>query len=317
MVTDGPGFKETIEARATKAVGIQSQIMSILKGITFGHYYFEIALVLREALFVNGIMTNMEVFPNMKQKDINVLIRCDTNLVKSILEVSTFTYESLFLETGLLPIQFVLAIRRLLYLWHILTRNPEELIYKVYKSQELKPSAGDYFILMQKEKMKYDIDLSDQEISELSKQQFKKYVKEKVGKYAFSHLLSLGKTHSKSRSIIETMKNNKLETQSYLLTPRLTKWQKLLFFNLQTRNYDVKSNFKKKYEVDMTCRSCKLEETYEDERHLTVCPELNGENMNMDERNIDAIYGYVDNQVNFIKYFENLHKKRKLVEELC
>ena len=112
-------FEETIKARAAKAIGISTQIMSILKGISLGHFYFQIAVTLRESLFLNGILTNVEPFSPLKQKELKVLIKCDTDLMKLLFNVNSFTNEMLYIDTGKLPIEFIIAKKRLLYLWEI------------------------------------------------------------------------------------------------------------------------------------------------------------------------------------------------------
>ena len=53
--------KQNIENRQSKAMGIISQIMSLLSEICLGKHYYEIAMLLRETMFVNGILTNIEV----------------------------------------------------------------------------------------------------------------------------------------------------------------------------------------------------------------------------------------------------------------
>ena len=53
---------------------------------------------------------------------------------------------ALYLETGMMPIRFILACRRVLYLQTILQRAPEELIRKVYEAQKEDPTAGDFCI---------------------------------------------------------------------------------------------------------------------------------------------------------------------------
>ena len=53
--------KKNIEKRISKGLGIISQIMNLLEVICFGHYYIEIALLLRESMFINGILNNSEV----------------------------------------------------------------------------------------------------------------------------------------------------------------------------------------------------------------------------------------------------------------
>ena len=46
--------------------------------------------------------------------------------------------EAFFLELGKLPLRFVLSKRRLMYLWHIVHRDTDEIIWKIYEAQKLK-----------------------------------------------------------------------------------------------------------------------------------------------------------------------------------
>jgi hypothetical protein len=58
--TDGKNTKD-IEARVAKAQGIIKQRKSMLEEMFFGSYIFEVAVTLRDSLFTNGVLTNMEV----------------------------------------------------------------------------------------------------------------------------------------------------------------------------------------------------------------------------------------------------------------
>ena len=51
-----------IESRVAKGLGIVSEIMDILKTVSFGVHYFEIATTLRESKLINGILTNCDVW---------------------------------------------------------------------------------------------------------------------------------------------------------------------------------------------------------------------------------------------------------------
>ena len=168
--------------------------------------------------------------------------------------------------------------------------------------------------MMKEERKEYDISLSDEEIKEYSKSQFKTLVYKKVHSYAFEYLLSLGENHSKSQKTINSLKSGQLETQSYLLTPQLTTPQRQLLYLLRSNSYDVKSNFKKKYSQDMKCRSCNIEGSYEDIRHLTECLILNDDKPK--DEDPEDIYSNLEKQIKFIKYFEKIHLKRQLLDEL-
>ena len=70
----------------------------------------------------------------------------DLDLLRKILNAHSKTpSEAFFLELGKYPLRFVLAKRRLMYLWHILNRDTDELIWKVYQTQKLKCSRGDWY----------------------------------------------------------------------------------------------------------------------------------------------------------------------------
>ena len=108
--------------------------------------------------------------------------------------------ENYYLETGKLQIRYILSKRRLMYLHHILTRDKTELIFKVYQAQGLIPTRGVWYTMIQNEKVKYNIQLSDNNISQMSKRSFKKLVDSYIEKYATSELLKCKK--SKSQNII-------------------------------------------------------------------------------------------------------------------
>ena len=59
---------DTIKLRRNKSIGIKNQFSVILNSVSFGFYYAEIAFILREALFINGILTNSEIWYGTKKK---------------------------------------------------------------------------------------------------------------------------------------------------------------------------------------------------------------------------------------------------------
>ena len=93
----------TVKQRSQKAVGIISQISSILASVCLGSFHFDIAMVLRDALFTNSILVNSEVWHNVQAKHVQSLEQSDLNLMKKILNShSKTTTEAYFLELGLL-----------------------------------------------------------------------------------------------------------------------------------------------------------------------------------------------------------------------
>ena len=69
---------ETVRAREIKSIGILSQINSILKNVTLGVYYVKSALILRDAMLLNGILTNCESWNYLSVKQIKVFEDADS-----------------------------------------------------------------------------------------------------------------------------------------------------------------------------------------------------------------------------------------------
>ena len=91
-----------------------------------------------------------------------------------------------------------------MYLWHILHRDDSELIKKIYVTQKLKYNRGDWGEIIEEEMRKYQIEMSDQEISMISRERFKSLVDKKVESFALRYLTLEAEKHSKS----EHLKNN-------------------------------------------------------------------------------------------------------------
>ena len=61
----------------------------------------------------------------------------------------------------------------------------------------MQPNRGDFVKLVNEDKMKLDIFETDQDISEMSKDKFKKIIKEKIEAHAIKYLNNIANTHSK------------------------------------------------------------------------------------------------------------------------
>ena len=169
---------DTIKARKDKSIGKISQISSILH--SFGMFFTDIALILRESMLLNGILTNCEVWYGIKEEHINSLESADLDLMRKIFNAHSKTATELFyIETAKIPIRFIISKHRLMYLWNILKQSENELIRKVFNVQKICQTKGDWYLTVESEREKYDIGLSDEEICNLSKNRFKNIVNKK------------------------------------------------------------------------------------------------------------------------------------------
>ena len=90
--------------------------------------------------------------------------------------------EWIYADCGRLDIKSLIQTRRLMYLWHILTRNENELIHRAYQTQSISSVKGDWVRLVNSDKAELEINLTDCEIKRFSKQSFKRFLRSKLDK---------------------------------------------------------------------------------------------------------------------------------------
>ena len=84
--SDGKNARN-IKKRVARGIGISTQILNLLESICLGEFYIEIALLLREALFINSILTNAEIWYSLTNEEIKELDDLDKTLMRNILKV--------------------------------------------------------------------------------------------------------------------------------------------------------------------------------------------------------------------------------------
>ena len=139
MTTDGR-INSNIEERYNKGVGIVNQIMSYLKELSFGEYYFEMAQLFRQSMLLNSILCNSEVLYGLNQTHIDTLESIDKMFWRKVFNCPITTpTEVLFLETNSISIRHVIMSRRLMYYYDILKMDDSELVKRVFLARKLSP----------------------------------------------------------------------------------------------------------------------------------------------------------------------------------
>ena len=77
-----------------------STIMTILKDLSLGVHYYEIAMLLRESIFLNGLLWGIECWYDLKDSEIEQLEKLDRILLRKVLQVP-FSTPSIFLHLDL------------------------------------------------------------------------------------------------------------------------------------------------------------------------------------------------------------------------
>ena len=119
--------------------------MGKLGSIVYGPIYFKVAMMLRSSHLINGILTNAEAWYGLTRENIEQLEQVDEMLLRRVLEVESWCpKEMLYLETGAIPLRFIIMQRRILVFNYILNEDRNSLIYEVLDAQIRKPCKNDW-----------------------------------------------------------------------------------------------------------------------------------------------------------------------------
>ena len=292
--------------RQKKGNGYVNQILSMLKEVSFGFSYFNMAMLFRSSMLINGMLCSIEAVHGITKPHVDMLESCDKDLFRNIFKSPCTTpTAAYFLETGAIQIKHLLRGRRVMYLWTILQNSEEELVSKVYKAQKLLPVKDDWIFSITDDLEVLDIPFDEEKIRNTKKDTFKKLVNEKIRELSHCSLLQDKKGKLCNLSDHYGMKE-------YLTTDKISLEQKQLLFNLRTRMVTVRVNYKNKYKENLNCTLCDTE-SEESQEHLLHCPAL--------LRNIDVdhsvkymdIFDSLDRQVKAVKYIGEILKIRKLM----
>ena len=187
-------IQETINQRKIKARGIVTDILSLLDEIPLGKHRIEVGLKLREAMFINGILFNSEVWHGVTNAQITSLEAQDNSLIRGILGAHKGTPKAfLHLETGTIPLRWVIAQRRINYLKHILSRTEDELIKKVLRAQKEKPTKGDFVKLVETDLIKLGMTYEEVALETTTPNMLKVILKKNAKTAALGELLKAQK----------------------------------------------------------------------------------------------------------------------------
>ena len=255
------------------------------------------------------MLLSSEAWHKVHKYQIEKLEDVDKMFLRKLLNSHAKTgIEFLFSESGSIPLNLKISVRRLLYWWHILSTDKSEMINKVYAAQKLSPISGDWVNLLYKDKEMFQIELTDEEVYVISKQKFKAYVKKKSVELTVEYLLKLKKQSKKSKHLDV----REFGISPYLIDSRFSKEDRELLFKLRSRTISVKDNFRNAFiDNDMLCELCRLFPCTQS--HVLSCPSLQLSMVVEDgtKLNDNYIYGDLEQQLLYVKIYKNFWELRE------
>ena len=141
------------------------------------------------------------------------------------------------------------------------------------------------------------LQMTEEEIKEMSRERFRAIVKSKIDISVSNYLLS--KRGSKTAQL-----NFDIKPSDYLFSKELNIDEIQNLFKLRTRTIDVKDNQESSYKNNMWCRTCCI--VKESQQHIFECHAIRKKlhYVNFQNCNYQMIFGKLDDQVKIAKLFQ-------------
>ena len=301
---------DNVIARKEKSNGIVKQIIAILEDICFGPFHFEVAVILRDSLFLSSVLVNSEAWYDLTDADIEVLEQADENLLRKILEAPISTPKCmLYLETGCKPVRYIVMTRRLMFFHYILNEEENSLISRFYRSQVKNPYDGDWCTTVMANLEELEILIDAEQIKECSKNQFKTLVDKCITKAALAYLNREKGTKSKVLHI----KHKELKMQTYLEPNKHSIHLKKSIFLLRSRMLEIGENYKRNKKKS-ECPLCKDKNSPDSQAHLLMCPELEENEIVTKKVEYDDLFDdSLEDQAQVAQIILRKFKRRKII----
>ena len=231
---------QNIKQRVSKGNGIIAKIKNMLESLSLGQHYFKIALLLRESLLINGVITSAESWYGLKKCEMEQLEDLDHQLLRHIFEVpKSVPTCALYLETGCLSLETIIKIRRVCFLHTLVNLREDEMLHQFFLAQWERPSKLNEWTTEVKSNLS-DFDMTEEFkfFKSKSKEAFQNLVKVKARKYELERL------RKSQKSKTENLHYSKLELQEYLELKDMNARQAKVLFKFRVRMAPFGENFK-------------------------------------------------------------------------
>ena len=239
--------------RVKKGKACTVNSLSLCAEITLGIYSIPTLLLLFRSVFMAVVLYNAQAWSNLTSKNIHDLQVVQLNYLKRMLHAPRSTSNAItFLETGVTPIENEIHIKQLTFLHHIITLDDDDPVKTTYHQQLKYVYEPNWANNVEQLKAKYGILETEDEMKNISREQWKNSIKRKVRAQVIEQL-KLQALEQKYGQLLTY--GDKLQPQQYLIDLPSTNARKM--FHIRSGSIDLKTNRPYKYGEDVSCRLCK------------------------------------------------------------
>ena len=188
-----------IDERCNKAIGLRTRLQSITSDISLGSFHFEICLIMRQAVYINSILVNCKSWHYLSKYQIAKLEASDASFLQICFNsCSKVVQDAFYIKMGIIKMRHIIAQRHISFLHNILKRDTQSILRRVYELQRIKAKKFDWAQTMANDLDFYGINMTNSEISQMSKGSFSKIVKKHIFRKSFSELCQTSKSQTKN-----------------------------------------------------------------------------------------------------------------------
>ena len=261
MVNEKGNNKDLVEDKVQKAKAAMINCISMCNEVTLGLFFIESANVLYESVFMATLLSNCQTWRNLSNDDYRKLQTTQLRYLKRIMQAPLSTPNLfVYLEFGALPAKYVIQIRQLTFLRHILGLEDHDPVRLTHEAQKLLPYEKNWTNEVLPLLQVYQ--LSEYDIADMSVEAWKHLVKSKVSQVAFDELTTQIKDKTKTKH---------LSYSSFNFQPYMRQYnhmQAMVIFKLRSFSVNCKAN-RKSSNLNLVCRLCN--EELETQDHIINC----------------------------------------------
>ena len=254
-----------IEARVNSSKAVTTNMLAMCNEATFGFYRIKVLMLLYRMVFVPTMLFNSEAWSHLTTNNISKLKTAQLRSLKRIMKTASSTPNAfVFLELGVMPVDFEIQRRQLGFLHHILVLGEDDPVKEMYEQLKCYPDAENWVTTIHKILKKYDLPVNEKEIEVISKTTWKEKVKKAVLKVAWETLTAECKSKKKTCNLEFT--DTLIEPQTYL--EGYASDVAIIIFKLRGKSVNCMHN----RGSDALCRLCGAAK--ETQEHAINCPKI-------------------------------------------
>ena len=252
-----------------------------------------------------SILYACETYYNLKENEVRQIERIEESYMRQLLKTTKgCPITQMYLELGQTPARFDIFKLRLLFLKYILDQESDSLIQKFFYLQLEQPTKGDWASACSDNLKDLEINLSMDEIKEMSLSRYQSLVRKKCKEKAINYLLM--RRGSKGMEIDYP----EIQMAEYLQpNEELTIEQQRQQFEIRNRMVNIPANFSAKNTTKCICNEI------ENMKHIYNCKYLNKEEPRLEYEKL--FNGNISEQKCVSKRFEaNMKTRNEYIDKL-